>query len=106
MRNTIYALVDEGHEQAITDAVREAVQDVSSYVPGYRCLVPPQFERTADDGIIRVTTVTEVEGAGDYLPSYAGNLDIMTSAAARVAELCAAAVIAGADFPQPAGEIA
>jgi acetaldehyde dehydrogenase (acetylating) len=106
MRNTIYALVDEGHEQAITAAVHDAVRDVSSYVAGYRCLVPPQFEPTPDGGIVRVTTVTEVEGAGDYLPSYAGNLDIMTSAAARVAELCAAAVIAGADFPQRAGEAA
>lgn len=106
MRNTIYTLVDSGHEEAITAAVEQAVQDVSSYVPGYRCLVPPQFEPTAEDLITRVITVTEVEGAGDYLPSYAGNLDIMTSAAVRVAELCATAVLDGADFPDQAEEAA
>ena len=100
MRNTIYALVDRGHEEAITTAVQRAVEEVSSYVPGYRCLVPPQFESTPDDAVVRVMTVTEVEGAGDYLPPYAGNLDIMTSAAARVAEQCATAVLAGAEFAE------
>jgi acetaldehyde dehydrogenase (acetylating) len=104
MRNTIYTLVDSGHDEAITAGVERAVREVSSYVPGYRCLVPPQFERTSQTGVTRVTTVTEVEGAGDYLPSYAGNLDIMTSAAARVAELCATAVLDGAEFPERAEE--
>ncbi len=96
MRNTVYVLIDAGHEEQVTVAVGKAVEEVSAYVPGYRCLVPPQFE--TDDGVVRVTTVTEVEGAGDYLPPYAGNLDIMTSAAVRVAEQCARAVLAGADF--------
>jgi acetaldehyde dehydrogenase (acetylating) len=106
MRNTIYTLVDAGHEQAITTAVEQAVQDVSTYVPGYRCLVPPQFEPTPEESIVKVTTVTEVEGAGDYLPPYAGNLDIITSAAARVAEQCATALLAGADFVAEVGEVA
>jgi acetaldehyde dehydrogenase (acetylating) len=98
MRNTVYALIDAGHDEQVTVAVDKAVEDVTAYVPGYRCLVPPQFEATSDEGVVRVMTVTEVEGAGDYLPSYAGNLDIMTSAAVRVAEQCATAVLAGADF--------
>jgi acetaldehyde dehydrogenase (acetylating) len=106
MRNTIYTLVDEGHEQAITTAVEQAVHEVSTYVPGYRCLVPPQFEPTPEAGVVKVTIVTEVEGAGDYLPPYAGNLDIMTSAAARVAEQCATAVLAGADFVEEVGGVA
>ncbi len=80
MRNTIYAEIDGmGPEQAAT-AVRDAVSRVAAYVPGYRLVAEPLVA----DGLL--TAFVEVEGAGDYLPSYAGNLDIMTSAAVRVAE--------------------
>ena len=68
---------------AIADSIQRMVADVASYVPGYRLLQEPQF----DPG--RVTIFVEVEGAGDFLPPYAGNLDIMTAAAVRVGEeLC------------------
>jgi len=60
--------------------VAEAVERVAAYVPGYRLAAEP----LVGDGM--VTVFVEVEGAGDYLPAYAGNLDIMTSAAVRVAE--------------------
>ena len=64
-------------------AVHAAVDRVAAYVPGYRLKAEPLVA----DGV--VTVFIEVEGAGDYLPPYAGNLDIMTSAAVRVAELYA-----------------
>ena len=57
--------------------------DVARYVPGYRLKAPPQFEPD------RVTVLLEVEGAGDFLEPYSGNLDIMTSAAARVGDAVA-----------------
>lgn len=81
MRNTVYAKIkpDADHE-AITRSVEDMVREVQKYVPGYRLKSPPIF----DDG--RVTMLLEVEGAGDYFPSYAGNLDIMTAAAVRVGE--------------------
>jgi acetaldehyde dehydrogenase (acetylating) len=103
MRNTIYALVEAGHEQAIIEAVERAVKDVQHYVPGYWLLVPPQFEKTPDEEIVKFTTILQVKGAGDYLPEYAGNLDIMTSAATRVAEQCATAVAGGAKLPALGG---
>jgi acetaldehyde dehydrogenase len=81
MRNTVIcALPDDVDEAAVEIAVREAVAVVAGYVPGYRMRTDPQFDRG------RVTVLLEVEGAGDALPAYAGNLDIMTSAAVRVAE--------------------
>jgi acetaldehyde dehydrogenase len=81
MRNTIYLDIGEASPDGIDVAIHEAVARVADYVPGYRLTGPPQFR----DGM--VTVMIEVEGAADYLPSYAGNLDIMTSAAVRVAEL-------------------
>jgi acetaldehyde dehydrogenase len=81
MRNTVYADVPEADPGEISGAVEEMVAKVAAYVPGYRLTSPPLVE----DG--RVTVLLQVEGAGDYLPPYAGNLDIMTSAAIRVAEL-------------------
>jgi acetaldehyde dehydrogenase len=64
------------------------VADVQSYVPGYRLLQEPQFEPPSDvsNGMHRVSIFVEVEGAGDYLAPYAGNLDIMTAAATKVGE--------------------
>jgi acetaldehyde dehydrogenase len=81
MRDTIYCSIgsDADHE-AIARSITDMVREVQTYVPGYRLTADPQF----DDG--RVATFIEVEGAGDYLPTYAGNLDIMTAAAVRVGE--------------------
>lgn len=80
MRCTIYTRVAEPKEAEITAAVGAMAQRIQGYVPGYRLKVAPLFEGN------KVTTMVEVEGAGDYLPKYAGNLDIMTAAATRVAE--------------------
>ena len=81
MRNAIYADVPDADETAVLAAVERVVESVADYVPGYRQTAPP----TIADGVL--TVLLEVEGAGDYLPEYAGNLDIMTSAAVRLAEL-------------------
>ena len=83
MRNTIYLEVGDLDPDVLTATISLAVAEVAAYVPGYRLALEPQFA----DGI--ATVMVEVEGAGDYLPSYAGNLDIMTAAAVRVAELYA-----------------
>jgi acetaldehyde dehydrogenase len=80
MRNTIYAEIDGMSPEQAATAVLDAVSRVAAYVPGYRLVAEPLVA----DGLL--TAFVEVEGAGDYLPSYAGNLDIMTSAAVRVAE--------------------
>jgi acetaldehyde dehydrogenase len=81
MRDTVICeLTADRDEEAITSSIEEMVQSVAAYVPGYRLRVPPQF---ADD---RVSIFLEVEGRGDFLPPYAGNLDIMTAAAVRVGE--------------------
>jgi acetaldehyde dehydrogenase len=82
MRNTVYCLVEgeAADQEKMTQSITEMVAKVQSYVPGYRLRTAPIF----DDN--KVTVMIEVEGAGDYLPPYAGNLDIMTSAAVKVAE--------------------
>ena len=85
MRNTIYLEVAEPDRGAIEGAIAAAVAGVAEYVPGYRLTGAPLIA----DGV--VTVMLEVEGAGDNLPAFAGNLDIMTSAAVRVAELYAEA---------------
>ena len=82
MRNTVYAIVEELNEEAITLFVEEMVGAVRQYVPGYQLRAKPIFDLHDH----QVTVLLEVEGAGDYLPKYAGNLDIMTAAAVRVAE--------------------
>lgn len=79
MCNTVYVEVENPDETAIKDAVHGIVKEIQKYVPGYRLRVPPILEGH------KVTTIIEVEGAGDFLPKYSGNLDIITSAAVRVA---------------------
>ena len=88
MRNTIYTVVEEQKKDEIVAAVEAAVQKVKAYVPGYRLRIPPIFDEE------KVTTVIEVEGAGEFLPKYAGNLDIETSAALAVGDLIAKNLIA------------
>jgi acetaldehyde dehydrogenase len=80
MRNTIYTLVDRAEESAIVDSINAMVADVQEYVPGYRLKMPPLVEGN------KVITMIEVTGAGDYLPVYSGNLDIINAAAVGVAE--------------------
>ena len=97
MRDTVITVVDEGADTAAIDAsIRAMVDDVARYVPGYRLVKPPVFDDVtfAPPGetavrAVKVTVFLEIEGAGHYLPSYAGNLDIMTSAAMRVGEALA-----------------
>jgi acetaldehyde/propanal dehydrogenase len=85
MRDTVHCLtVDEPDRDAITESVQRMVREVQQYVPGYTLKNGPVFDGR------RVTVWLEVEGLGDYLPKYAGNLDIMTSAALRTAEVIAA----------------
>lgn len=98
MRDTVYCLVDlTADENAISKSVLQMASDVAAYVPGYRLKQSVQFERIEGDrsinvpGIgrmqgLKVTVFLEIEGAAHYLPSYAGNLDIMTSAALATAE--------------------
>jgi len=81
MRNTIFcAIGPDADEDAIATSIREMVSQIAHYVPGYRLKANPVF------GEGRVAIFVEVEGAGDYLAKYAGNLDIMTAAAVRVGE--------------------
>ena len=98
MRDTIFCAIpaDADHD-AITASVNDRVAEVQEYVPGYTLRAEPQYDdpREKWDGNGRVTVFIEVLGAGDYLPTYAGNLDIMTAAAARVGELVATTRFAG-----------
>ncbi len=86
MRDTVFCALPAGADyEAIDRSIRQMVDDVSGYVPGYRLRGDPQFDTEAD-GTGRVAVFIEVEGAGDFLPPYAGNLDIMTAAAAKVGD--------------------
>lgn len=81
MRNTVFCSIPEDADRgAVATSIHDMVKEVQEYVPGYRLIAEPQF---AED---RVEILLEIEGAGDFLPRYAGNLDIITSAAVRVAE--------------------
>ncbi|MFR0713597.1 acetaldehyde dehydrogenase (acetylating) [Enterobacterales bacterium BD_CKDN230030183-1A_HGKHYDSX7] len=103
MRDTVYCFVSaEADEKAISASVEKMIQSVQEYVPGYRLKQQVQFEKITEEnkqnipGLgwstgLKVSVFLEVEGAGHYLPSYAGNLDIMTSAALTVAERIAVA---------------
>ncbi|MGW6733929.1 acetaldehyde dehydrogenase (acetylating) [Streptomyces sp. NPDC055013] len=101
MRDTVHCLVSDCATEAVTASVEEMVGRVQAYVPGYRLKQKVQFDRvpSADPlralvpgagEALRVSVFLEVEGAAHYLPAYAGNLDIMTSAALRTAERMAA----------------
>jgi acetaldehyde/propanal dehydrogenase len=84
MRDTVHCLTEEEPDQkAITESVHAMIKEVQKYVPGYKLKNGPVF-----DGH-RVSIFLEVEGLGDYLPKYAGNLDIMTAAGTRTAEMFA-----------------
>jgi acetaldehyde dehydrogenase len=81
MRNTVYCSLKPGADRGgVSESISDIVAKVATYVPGYRLITEPVF----DDE--RVAVFLEVEGAGDYLPPYSGNLDIMTAAAVKVGE--------------------
>lgn len=98
MRNTVFALVESGEPEEIERSIEAMVETVNSYVPGYRLKQKVQFERLDDGAEVRIpdldrkfsgwkiSVFLEVAGAAHYLPEYAGNLDIMTSAAIKTAE--------------------
>jgi acetaldehyde dehydrogenase len=98
MRNTVFCLVQTGEPDDIAQSIHKMVETVRTYVPGYRLKQDVQFDPIDDHHPIRipemdrkftgwkVSVFLEVEGAGHYLPPYAGNLDIMTSAAIKTAE--------------------
>jgi acetaldehyde dehydrogenase len=103
MRDTVLVLVDAADRDSIVESVHRMVEAVTAYVPGYRLKQQVQFEAlpqqdprrrlvdaaAAENDLLQVSVFLEVEGAAHYLPSYAGNLDIMTSAALRVGETLA-----------------
>ena len=91
MSNTIFATVkdtSEGYEKRITDSVNDIVSAIQKYVPGYQLRVPPLFDGE------KVTVAVQVEGAGDFLPVYSGNLDIINCAAIDCAEKIAERLLA------------
>ncbi len=95
MRNTVFCALGEDYDrQAVADSIFSVVDEVSSYVPGYRLKSDPVFDEDlfhtpGGDVKARVVVLLEVEGAGDYFPPYAGNLDIMTASAVKVGEAIA-----------------
>ena len=90
MRDTVHCLTEtEPDQQEITESIHAMIAEVQKYVPGYRLVNGPVFDGN------RVSVFMEVEGLGDFLPRYAGNLDIMTAAAARTAEMFAEEILKG-----------
>ncbi|WP_337997790.1 acetaldehyde dehydrogenase (acetylating) [Oleispirillum naphthae] len=105
MRDTVFTLSQGGDRAAIEASIHEMAAAVQKYVPGYRLKQSVQFEVIGDDAPLRIpgigfvsglktTVLLEVEGAAHYLPAYAGNLDIMTSAALVTADHWAARILA------------
>jgi acetaldehyde dehydrogenase len=89
MRDTVFcAIPSDADTKAIAASIEKMVGEVATYVPGYTLRAEPQFDEPRDiwNGMARVAVFLEVRGNGDYLPPWAGNLDIMTAAAARVGE--------------------
>ncbi len=101
MRDTIFCSVPPDADRGkIEDSIRQMVESVQDYVPGYRLRTDPQFDEVADGHggtLERVAVFVEVEGAGDFLPPYAGNLDIMTAAAAKVGDEVARHLVSGGE---------
>jgi len=96
MRDTVHCLTETAPDQAaITQSIHAMIAEVQKYVPGYKLVNGPVFDGN------RVSVFMEVEGLGDYLPKYAGNLDIMTAAAARTAEMFAEEILAGSLTLEP-----
>lgn len=104
MRDTVFTLSEGADEETIRASVEAMVAKVQAYVPGYRLKQEVQFERFGDNDPltipgrgqftgIKTSVFLEVEGAGDYLPSYSGNLDIMTAAAKATGELLAQRIL-------------
>ena len=104
MRDTIFTLSEGADEETIRASVKAMVAKVQAYVPGYRLKQEVQFERYGDNNKLKIpgrgeftglktSIFLEVEGAGDYLPSYSGNLDIMTAAAKATGELLAEKIL-------------
>lgn len=80
MQTTVYALVENPDVDKLTDYVTKIVSDMQKYVPGYQLIVPPTIENG------KIVIMVKVKGLGDYLPTYAGNLDIINCAAIAMAE--------------------
>jgi acetaldehyde/propanal dehydrogenase len=94
MRDTVHCLTHDDPDQvAITRSIHDMIADVQKYVPGYKLKNGPVFDGK------RVSIYMEVEGLGDFLPKYAGNLDIMTAAGLRTAEMYAEEILAGRFVP-------
>jgi acetaldehyde dehydrogenase len=95
MRNTVRAVVGAAVDRdAVTTSVRDMVATVGDYVPGYRLVAGPEFAELSPDEV-EVSVFLEVTGAADFLPEYAGNLDIMTAAAVSVGEMLAERALQG-----------
>jgi acetaldehyde dehydrogenase len=89
MRDTVFCSIPADADQAaVTASIEKRVAEVQQYVPGYTLRAEPQYDEPRDvwNGMARVAVFLEVRGNGDYLPPWAGNLDIMTAAAARIGE--------------------
>ena len=107
MRDTVFTLSEGADEEAIRSAIETMVTEVQKYVPGYRLKQAVQFERFGSNNKLTIpglgtfsgiksSVFLEVEGAAHYLPAYAGNLDIMTSAALATADRLAERVLRSA----------